>query len=707
MKGKTERKQGPPDETVFFVSTEGNDTWSGKLPAPNRSRTNGPFATIGAAQRAARAVKGQASPRTSVRISIRGGHYSLRKPLVFNPVDTDPDAPHSRTLERKPWYAPFTVTYSAYTDEKPVISGGRRITGWKEEPLNGRTVWVANLPAVRRGQWYFRQLWVNGTRRQRPRLPRQGFYSVAALTRDPPFRPGTQKVGFESGDDQFIYRDGDLSPDWHNLVDVELVTFNYWLDSHAWVKAIDGSTRLVTLDRKTRTKLLNDRNIEGDPVRTGADYWVENVFEALENPGEWYLDRPAGRLYYIPMPGESLDTIEVIAPRLPGLMRIEGQSEDQAVMDLHFEGLTFAHTELPIPEGSRSHGAQAASDLPGAIVIGNAWDIHFTRCVFAHLGSYAMECTQATRDIYVSRCGITDLGAGGIKIWHGCTRTVVTDCEIGDGGHIYHDGVGILIAKSSGNRILHNHIHNFDYTGVSVGWIWGGYLEGNAYGNIIEYNHIHHIGRGRLSDHGAVYMLGVSTGTRVRNNIIHDVVSRTYGGWGIYDDGATSCVLIENNLIYRTKCGGYNHGAGYDNVVRNNIFAFGGPFPLRLDEAESHCSFVFEHNIVYFTGPKAWAGSWNLKTGKITRNNVYFNPGRKTFAFGGDRSFREWRKQGLDEGSLVADPGFVDPANDDYRLRPDSSASAIGFLPFDLSEAGPRDGNDCSVAALPPCRPPN
>ncbi|MFC1451736.1 right-handed parallel beta-helix repeat-containing protein [Verrucomicrobiota bacterium] len=686
------RKPDQGGEICFFVSTQGNDKWSGRLPEPNRSRTNGPFATIGAAQRAARALKGGRAPREPVRITIRGGNYFLKRPLLFTPVDSDPDARHSRTSARKPWYAPFTVTCAAYNDEKPVISGGRRICGWKEEQLNGRTVWIANIPSVKRGQWYFRQLWVNGRRRHRPRLPREGFFSVEGLTRDPPFRPGTRKIGFESGDDRFIYRQGDLSPDWSNLKDIELVTFNHWLDSHVWINAIDGHRRVVTFDRKTRTKLLNDRNIEGDPVRVNVDYWVENVFEALENAGEWYLDRQKGKLYYVPMPGESIDTVEVIAPRLSKLMRIEGQSEDKAVMDVHFEGLTFAHTELPIPETQRSHGAQAASDLPGAVVIGNAWDIHFTRCVFAHIGSYAIECTQATRDIYVSRCNITDLGAGGIKVWHGCTRTVVMDSEIGDGGHIYHDGVGILIAQSSGNRVLHNHIHDFDYSGVSVGWIWGGYLEGNAYGNIIEYNHIHDIGRGRLSDHGAVYLLGVSTGTRVRNNIIHDVLSRTYGGWGIYDDGSTSCILIENNLIYCTKCGGYNHGAGYDNVVRNNIFAFGGPFPLRLDDAESHCSFVFERNIVYFTGPKAWEGSWNLKTGNILRDNIYFNPRRRRLVFA-DGNLTQWRKRGLDKGSLVVDPEFVDPAADDYRLHPDSPAFALGFRPFDLSGVGPRGGS--------------
>ena len=670
------------DGTEFFVSPCGSDKWSGTRPEPNARETDGPFATIGAAQRAIRSLKRQRTAVHPVRVHLRGGTHFLSKPLAFKPADSGnlqtKGMPRKGFLEQD-----NTIVYAAYEGEKPVLSGGRRITGWKVDKVSGTTVWVATIPQVRSGKWNFRQLWVNGQRRSRPSLPREGFLRVEKLARELK-REGNPWC---HGDDRFIYADGDLSADWRNLQDVEIVLFNYWVDSHMWIQRIDAKKRLVMLDRPSRTNLMDDRPVDG--VRLGGCYRVENVFEEFKNPGEWYLDRPAGKLYYVPMPGEDIETAEIIAPRLDQLVRLEGGSlEDKPVENLRFEGITFSHTEWQLPEGVAASN-QAANEVPGAVSLRNARNIRFENCAVANVGTYGIECLEGTRDIDIVRCRIADLGAGGVKVWHGCGRTLVCDNEIGDGGHIFHAGVGVLIGQSCGNRVEHNHVHDFDYTGVSVGWHWG-YGEGDAYGNVIEWNHIHDIGHGMLSDMGGIYTLSVAPGTRLRYNLIHDVWGRTYGGWGIYPDEGSSFLLIENNIAYRTKTGGFHQHYGRENLVRNNIFAFAHEMQLQRSRLEAHDSFTFETNLVYLTEGPVWTGNWS-ENNAILRGNLYFDPQRKKLDFGG-MTFRQWQKRGLDAGSIIADPKFVDPEKGDFRLKKGSPAIELGFVPFDLSEVGPREG---------------
>jgi parallel beta-helix repeat protein len=265
---------------------------------------------------------------------------------------------------------------------------------------------------------------------------------------------------------------------------------------------------------------------------------------------------------------------------------------------------------------------------------------------------------------------------------------VVSDNHIHDIGLVFPPAVGVWVGQSSRNLIAHNHIHDLYYTAISVGWTWG-YGPNQCNGNIIEYNHLHSIGKDMLSDMGGIYTLGMQPGTILRYNLIHDISSFTYGGWGIYPDEGSTGMVIENNVVYRCKSAGFHQHYGRENIVRNNIFALNRENQLMRTRAEPHLSFAFTGNIVYFDQGRLLGSNWTGEQFKMERN-LYFDARSAGIRFAG-RSFDEWRASGQDRESIVADPLFVNPANFEFRLRPGSPAAKIGFKPIDLSTVGPRN----------------
>lgn len=661
-------------ETVLYVSPHGNDEWTGALAEANPGHTDGPFATVQAAQRAVRELL-KTKQRQSIRVKIRGGWYETDKPLLF--TEEDMGSPERRTSKRIDDSA-CPVIYEAYEGEVPLFSGGRRIKGWRVEDLNGREVWVAHLPEVESGQWSFRQLWVNGARRYRPRLPKTGEYQVTAAT-------GQR--------DRFEFKQGELDPTWKSLQDVELRFHAIWLSIHTRIQSVDPENRLVVMDRPSHLRLVDRGGV-------GAAYTVTNVFEALEEPGQWYLDRPTGKLYYLPACDESIEETEIVAPVATELLRIE-HSQDirpdgrKAAVPplLIFKGITFSYNHWQAPPDF-SASVQAAIRVPAALTLSNARYCAFYNCAFTHLGTYAVDLCKGSWENAVCSSRMVDLGGGGIKISDACNRNTVADCEIGDGGILYPDAVGILVGQSSGNRIIHNHIHDLYYSGISVGWTWG-YAAGNAFGNIIEYNHIHDIGKGKLSDMGGIYTLGVATGTRLRHNVIYDVNARRYGGWGIYTDEGSSDILIENNIVYRASTSPIHQHFGRDNLIVNNIFAFGELAQIEREIPEDHNSFTVTRNIFYGDNGLLISGAhghvvddWGPQNADFHRN-LYWDTSTGKPSFSG-LDFQQWQQRGMDNGSVVADPLFIDPVYGDFRVSLKAPVDKIGFRPIDTSEVGPR-----------------
>lgn len=655
-------------EITLYVAPTGNDTWSGRLPAPSGDGTDGPLATVAAAQRAVRRL-----PDTAARtVLFRSGVYRLDQPWVFTPADSGTES------------AP--VTYAAYPGEKPVFSGGRRITGFRRV---GK-LWQAELPEVRAGRWRFLQLFVDGHRRPRARTPNQGYFRMAGPA--PPVRGADGKeVSREKS--AFCFRPGDLRP-WRHLHEVVVVLLHSWETSIHPVKSVDMRSHVVEFAAP-----LKEWWKIGYWEREGR-YFVENAFEFLDEPGEWYLDSETGVLSYLPFPGEDPQQTEVIAPVLHSLVEFRGETRaGLPVQHVHLRGLTFHHADWTLnPEGNSS--TQAAVDVPAAIMADGAVACSLENCELAHVGTYGIWLRRGCKDCRLVHNHLFDLGAGGIRLGETAmakddadetSRTRVDNNYLHDGGKVFPAGVGIWLAQSSHNVLSHNEIHSFNYSGISLGWNWNE-APNRSHPNTIEFNHVHHVMGRMLSDGGGIYTLGTQTGTVIRNNVFHDIwpyMGRPAMAWGIYMDAGSNGLRVENNLVYNTLTGGIMNTARHHNTIRNNIFALSAWHAAWRYTYEKDPPPVIERNIFYLTQGELFHADGGRTDFKSRWDyNLYWRTDGKPVEFYG-LSFAEWRAKGVDRHSLIADPQFVDARHYDFRLAPTSPAlTELGFKPLDTSRCG-------------------
>lgn len=653
----------------FYVSPDGNDAWTGKLSKPNADKTDGPFATLTGARDAVRKLKAKGPLSKHIIIVLEKGTYRLNEPVVFTTEDSGSNK------------AP--ISYIGLPGNVPVLSGGVPITGWQKGEGN---LWTTTVPGVKEGKWYFHSLWVNGKRCTRARSPNVDWYFAAGPVTEINSDPKSDKNNAETKRG-LKYKDNDIQK-WSNLDDAMVVFYHAWTASLHYIDSIDEANKIVRFTNSSYFPMGFWKEMR---------YYVENVREALDAPGEWYLDRKTGVLTYYPRPGEDMATAEVIAPKLESLVKIEGESaEGKKVENLNFDYVSFQHTDWHM-DRDQPQDAQAGEFLKDAMVLlRHARKCLINHCEFAHTGGYAIWFERGSQKNVITQCHLHDLGAGGVRIGESAlpkepseqTEQIgVHNCFIHDGGKVIQEGCGVFIQQSSNNEMTHNEICDLLYSGVSVGWSWG-YAPSTAHDNKIEYNHIHHLGWGKLSDMGGIYTLGISPGTTLKNNLIHDVLAFTYGGWGLYTDEGSSGITMENNIVYRVKDGCFHQHYGKDNVLRNNILAYSfTDGQIRRSRPEEHQSFTFERNIVYFDRANLVLGDWSKGTFPFDYN-CYFNASGKPLVFPGGLNFEQWQAKGQDKHSIVADPLFVDPQHGDFTLKPNSPALKLGFKPIDASEIG-------------------
>lgn len=654
----------------LMVSPDGDDSAAGTADAPLR--------TIAEAKARLRKLRG--TDAGNVCVWLREGVYAQSETLLFDKSDL-PD-----------------VTYCAYPGESVSVTGGTAIRGgWESTQVNGVAAWVRTVDAP------FSALYgETGRDVRRTRLPQSGYFHVkdrclvGAL-----YTEENTPWSYMLGECAFVADTNDLQdlPRYRNPSDILVRVFHYWKDEMLPLKSYDAKTGVVT----------GAKYCSMSP-KAGDRYFLENIFEALDEPGEWYLDKQELRLYYVPFADETPETAVLYTGETEKLLQIDG------VDGIRFEGVTFRdcgwHPLLPEELTDFHRGVehpQAAFSTPACITVQNAKNVSFDACRFLNIGFSAVRLGGNVQDCGVTRSHFRNIGGNAVYISgenadnERTTRNItVSDNLIERYGRCWANAIGVFSTHARDLTIAHNEIRDGYYTAVSVGWIWG-YADSVTQNNRICDNLIYNIGQGWLSDMGGIYTLGIQRGTVISGNVIHDVAADPgeggYGGWGVYLDEGSSYIVVENNLVYACGSQGFHQHYGRENVVRNNIFACNAQGQIRITRVESHVSDIFERNIIVGNDRAMFTGVGRHKW--TEDKNLYWDTVRGEWV----RSIRDaedtkspalpmlWNRlwmqlKGHYTHALFADPWFRDAENRDFTLADNSPALQLGFEPWNSAGAG-------------------
>ena len=538
---------------VFYVAPTGSDAADGTLTHP--------FASLRRAQAAVRAVRGQG---TDVDVVLRAGRYDLDGPLVFGVEDGG--------LPGR------TVMWRAYPGERVVVSGGRKVEGWRlADPQ--RDIWMARVP----GDWRTRQLYVDGVRANRTAAPWEALFANATV------HPG------------WGYRvPGPVAARWRNAAQVELVytqSFAQWSEPRcplaAAVAGAGGSVEVVVRQPCYRNVMAG---AAGRPVLPKT---VENVFELLPlaPPGSWYHDVATATLYYRAAPAQSMASINVMWPLLETIVTVAAPPEPfppapvpapAPVSGIGFSGLTFAFCTWLQPSSSFGFAeAQAAftetrSDsrephaqytrAPAAVELRRVSGLTVRGCVFAHVGATGLYVGAGSQGVVMEGNVFADCSAGAVQlgdVWdyaeadparhsahHRFANNVVRDV-----GREYRGAVAVWAGHVRNVSLVHNDVGpGVPYSAMTLGWGWGREAS-YAANNSVAYNRVSHF-MGALGDGGGLYTNSDLGHTDVHHNYFSDQISRNPTGT-FYADTGTAHVRYHANVHQRVpRWLGVNGGRG-------------------------------------------------------------------------------------------------------------------------------------------------
>ena len=451
------------------------------------------------------------------------------------------------------------------------ISGGQKITGFKEIE---KGLAAADVPEAKAGTWAFHDLYVNDRRAIRARSPNTGYFRI-------------EKAG-QDRRTNFIYNEGDLKK-WKDLENVELVFLHDWSITRCPVKAVDEAERRLTVPHRIGGDIdfFKIDNWEPHPR-----YFVENSIEFLDAPGEWFLDTKEGKLFYRLKEGETVDTLEVIAPVATQLLIVEGTPEQKAGGTI--QHIRFAHAAyFPKLENTVWETQAGAFSAPGggflpspaAVHLENAADMAIHHCRFEHLGENGLWFSKNCFQCVVSESHFRDIGANGIMIGTHNHENTVVGCTVQRSivektGETLYGSIGIWIGLTQKTNIEDNIIRETPYTGVSCGWQWNPEPT-PARENKICRNLIYNCMQ-TLSDGGGIYTLGFQPDSVIGGNIIHGI-PRAAGAAesnGMFLDEGTKDFTITKNVVFGTEQSSLRFHQARQNVVSDNILLNNADVPM-------------------------------------------------------------------------------------------------------------------------------
>lgn len=645
--------------TLYVSQTKGNDNGNGFSPVPD-ANGNGPLKTFECAlEKIARfRAEGKERPYTVALTE----DYFLSKPVEIKGK---------------------RITVESFGGKKRVI-GGMKLENWTKGTFNGVSCLVATLPEKEDGsQWEFTDLFVNGRRALVTRYPKEGTLRITGSE-----NPIDDPWDLCSAHSKWIVVKPEDLAQVENVTDATLNYFHYWIDEHSPIESYDPQTGKLVMKYHSRMA------VNADTIEI-MHYYLTNVPNTFGKPGEWYLDRKAGKVYLIPF--EDTDSVEAFIPLTDKLFVISGE-------DIRLRNLELTCTKGDYASLSEKDGIAYASDVQSVCSAGGA--VTFDACIRGGMfgccvhgvGIHAVNMKEGSHNVRIEDNHIYDICAGGIRIRGGAygkdAASETTDCVIRKNhihgcGKRYMAGCGVLLMDASNCEISDNEIHDLEYTGISAGWSWG-YKDSSTFGNIIKGNHVYDIGKGNLSDMGGIYLLGKQRGTVVAENRVHGVRCNSYGGYGIYLDEGSSYITVEKNVVFDTNSAPFDLHYGSHSTIKNNIFVSHKSPTARTSRDEAHDQLVLEGNIMVTNGHPIF---FNERTRVYrTRRNLYYDrTGGTVIAFkekdGSDREYTvaQWDAQfDYDTGNVIADPLFADPDSGDFTLMENSPAYEMGFEPIPL-----------------------
>jgi hypothetical protein len=516
-----------PSGLVLFVASNGNDNWSGRIAEPDAAKNDGPFATLERARDEIRKIK----QTGGVTVELRGGVYHRKQPFELDESDSGAqDAP---------------IVYCSRKGEEVRLNGGREVTGFQPvtdpavlerlSPEARGNVLQADLKAMgitdygeAKGGGI--EVFFQGKPMTLSRWPNEGFVRITDLVGgDPVDVRGTKgdKIG------KFMY-EGGRPKRWIGEKDVWVHGYWFWdwSDQRHKVESIDTEKRIISVVPP----------YHGYGYRKGQWFYAFNVLAELDVPGEWYLDRENGILYFWPpAPIEEGQVVVSVADTLVTMRNVS---------HITFSGLTL--------EASRGT----------AINITGGTNNQINGCALRNLGGRAVIISGGHHNGVVG-CDISETGSGGISMSGGNREKLQPAEHYADNNHIHRYGrwnrmyQPAISMNGVGNRASHNLIHDAPHMAISFG--------GNDH--IMEYNEIHNVCY-ESNDAGAIYggRDWTMRGTVIRHNFLHHINGfEGRGCVGVYLDDMLCGIKIHGNTFYKVTRAAFI-GGGRDCVVENNIF---------------------------------------------------------------------------------------------------------------------------------------